>query len=602
MIDRMVFSAPPRQRALGVLIAAAAVAYLWLFVPRGWVPHDEGMIGESADLVLHGALPHVDYEEPYTGGLTYLYAAVFRTAGVDLLNVRRVLYAGAAATAWLVYLVARRRLGPPGAAAATWVAVACSFPIYFAGLPSWWLLLCAATELWAMTRFAETRLVRYVVLAAAAAGVSVAIKQTGVYLVVALALWTLYDGGLRPAVGRGRLDRPIRWIAGAAALLFAALMLAPRLFAPEGIYLFAPAAATAAVLFAPPNGHRNRTESARSPVVLAVIASAVSAAPLMALLLLYGSGRQLAEFFAGVVIVPQKRLAFASMPMPGGVALWMALPVVVLIVAACSTPMRVRRAGFAALWAAALALPLAATRSADAYRLIWEAGRAIGALVPIVLALMLISGRIDDPRQRSMVFAAAAVLAWASLNQYPFSAAIYFCYTVPLVVVAAITAVGVESSSCRRILMPLAVLFGTFGIAIADRGDLYTLGHNATPVRLTAPLDLPRAHLLVSDSDAHLYRRVIASVTQRVRGGSLIAGPDCPEVYFLAGLQNPSGALFEFFSEAQPDDPSRWLKGDVIIINHQPEFSPPPSAALVQTLRREFVYGEEIGRFEIRWH
>jgi hypothetical protein len=81
----------PRRRAkkvLGVLMIAAAVIYLIPFVPRGWIPHDEGMLGQSAQRVLQGALPHVDYEEMYTGGLSWLYAAVFSVTSVDLVNLR----------------------------------------------------------------------------------------------------------------------------------------------------------------------------------------------------------------------------------------------------------------------------------------------------------------------------------------------------------------------------------------------------------------------------------------------------------------------------------------------------------------------------------
>jgi len=588
-----------RQRVLGLLLVVAAIGYLWPFVPRGWVPHDEGMLGQSADLVLHGAVPHLDYEEPYTGGLTYLYAALFRTAGVDLLNVRRLLFIAAAVTAWLLYLIARRRLSPPAAAVAVWVAVSCSFPIYFAGLPSWWLLLCAVIELWGMLRWAETRSIRYLLLAAAAAGVGLAIKQTGVYLVVAVGMWALYDTGELRAGASAALDYGVRWIAGGAALIFAAVMLAPRLLAPEGLYLFAPVAATAVVLFAP-RRDTPRADAWQSPIILALLAASAAAIPVIVLLVPYVPHHHLAEFVNGVFVLPQKRLAFASMGMPGGAAIVSAIPVVALI-ATASAPATRRWAGLALLWSAAVVLPLAALRYASAYQLIWEAGRALAALIPVVLAWLLISGRVADPRERSMVFAVATVLAWASLNQYPFSAPIYFSYTVPLVVIGAVTAAGAISRSAMGLLLPLAVLFGAFGIAIADRGDLYTLGHFDADVRPRARLSLPRAHLVVSDGDARVYRLLVSSIDGHLRGGTLVAGPDCPEVYFLAGLRNPSGALFDFFSESEPDDAARWLKGSVIVINHRPEFSPPPSDRLVDVLRREFVWGNQFGRFEIRW-
>ena len=62
---------------------------------RGWIPHDEGMLGQSAERVLTGEVPHVDYEEPYTGGLSLMHALVFRLAGIDLIFPRWLLFAGA---------------------------------------------------------------------------------------------------------------------------------------------------------------------------------------------------------------------------------------------------------------------------------------------------------------------------------------------------------------------------------------------------------------------------------------------------------------------------------------------------------------------------
>src|SRR4029078_4655417 len=80
--------ATSQQRAIGVLLLAAAFLYMWRFVPRGWIPHDAGQIGEAAEWILHGRIPHVDYEDPYTGGLSFAYALLFRLTGIELLHVR----------------------------------------------------------------------------------------------------------------------------------------------------------------------------------------------------------------------------------------------------------------------------------------------------------------------------------------------------------------------------------------------------------------------------------------------------------------------------------------------------------------------------------
>jgi hypothetical protein len=110
------------EQVLGVLMVCAAIVYLGPFVPRGWVPHDEGMLGQSAEWVLRGGLPHVDYEEAYTGGLSLLYAGLFKAVGIELVHLRWLLFAAAAAAQFIVYIIARRFLAPIGAAITTWIA------------------------------------------------------------------------------------------------------------------------------------------------------------------------------------------------------------------------------------------------------------------------------------------------------------------------------------------------------------------------------------------------------------------------------------------------------------------------------------------------
>ena len=138
-----------RTRLIAAGLVALSIVYLAFFVSRGWIPHDEGMTGQSAERVLSGETPHVDYEEPYTGGLAQMHALVFRLAGVDLIYPRWVLFAGAVLAQVLIYFILRRYLEPIGAALGAWLALGWSFPNYFAALPSWWLLVCALTCLWA---------------------------------------------------------------------------------------------------------------------------------------------------------------------------------------------------------------------------------------------------------------------------------------------------------------------------------------------------------------------------------------------------------------------------------------------------------------------
>jgi hypothetical protein len=55
-----------------------SAVYLGVNLKRCRVPHDDGMPGQAAECVLQGEMPHRDFEDPYTGGLSYVHAAAFR--------------------------------------------------------------------------------------------------------------------------------------------------------------------------------------------------------------------------------------------------------------------------------------------------------------------------------------------------------------------------------------------------------------------------------------------------------------------------------------------------------------------------------------------
>jgi hypothetical protein len=57
-----------------LLIWLVSGVYLGLNLRRGWVPHDEGILAQAAERVLHGEMPHRDFNDRYTGGMTYVNA------------------------------------------------------------------------------------------------------------------------------------------------------------------------------------------------------------------------------------------------------------------------------------------------------------------------------------------------------------------------------------------------------------------------------------------------------------------------------------------------------------------------------------------------
>ena len=74
--------------------ACSQAASAWFIsdrIDRGWAPPDEGLLGQTAERFLGGEVPHRDFDDLYTGGLTVLHGAAFAMLGTKMSSLRIVL-------------------------------------------------------------------------------------------------------------------------------------------------------------------------------------------------------------------------------------------------------------------------------------------------------------------------------------------------------------------------------------------------------------------------------------------------------------------------------------------------------------------------------
>src|SRR6185436_11994653 len=146
------------------------------------------------------------------------------------------------------------------------------------------------------------------------------------------------------------------------------------------------------------------------------------------------------------------------------------------------------------------------------YQAIWQSTRGFAALLPIVICVRIMAANGTSPAERTTLFMAASMLAWLSLNQFPFAAPIYFMYNAPLAVLAALALADRTGALRRDTMLPWAVLLMLFAMLSANRGYIQNLGVAHDRRVFDGRLDLPRAHLRVGDGDARTYRAVVASI------------------------------------------------------------------------------------------
>ena len=185
-------------RLLFLIVFLLSALYAAKNLNRGWVPSDEGTFGQSAERVLHGELPHKDFDEGYTGGLTFLHALAFRVLGTNLASLRYVLYLFFLAWIPAIYLVASRFVSSPVASAVTFLAVAWSIPNYSAPMPSWYNLFFATFGLVSILRYIETGSRRWLFIAGLCGGLSFLFKQTGLYFIAGVLLFLVFREQVAP--------------------------------------------------------------------------------------------------------------------------------------------------------------------------------------------------------------------------------------------------------------------------------------------------------------------------------------------------------------------------------------------------------------------
>lgn len=602
---------------LALLMWAACVCYAALHLRHGWVPHDAGALGESAQRVLAGQLPHRDFDEIYTGGLSYLNALSFRMFGASLLAMRITLLIVFALWLPAVYAIARRVVSLPLAVALTLLGAAWSIPVYPEAMPSWYNLFFATFGVAALFRYLDNRHRRWLVAAGVCAALSCLVKIIGLYFVGAALLFLAYheQDCARARNESSAGDRGASVLLTFAALAFDVVLigLVREHLTPDALVQFiVPGAALSALLVwrewrAPSTPWRTRADGLLRlglPFVLGLLL------PIALALIPYVASASIGALVNGVFVLPAKRLSFAYRG-PHGALAFVLLALVGLVIprAARALSMRGRLEAEILLTIAFFAVPLGAS-IAVIYRLAWLPMQALVPLATVWAAwhLARCGDRPNGNESNARIFLLATATALCGLVRFPFAVPTYFFYVGPLAAVTAVALAARRGPVWRRLTGACVVAYAAFAVLWIHPATVFTIGFSNGPDNQHAalPLPLPRAGIDVSPQDSGMYVSLVRELRAHSRSAYTYAGPDAPQVYFLSGLRNPTRTLFDFF-----DDPvartQRILSTlnargvTAVVINARGDFSGTMTTDLAASLEMRFPRHEQIGRFTLRW-
>lgn len=576
---------------------------------RGWVPHDEGSLGQSADRVAAGQLPHRDYDEIYTGGLAYVDALAFRVFGENLVSPRIVVFLVFLLWVPAVFYVVSRLLGPWGSGGVTLLAVSWSLPNYAAAMPSWFNLFLATFGAAALLRFIETDRRRWLFAAGLMAGLSCLVKIIGIYLFAgALLALVAYEQRISAGERRGRA------FSGFVTLALAAFggalwsLVRNRAGASEVASFVLPGVLVAGYLvwseWSMPRD-RFAVRLRRFSHLLGPLFTGL-AIPVVLFALPYIWSNALPDLWRGVFVAPTRRFAFATTELPRlGTLTTILVPAGLVLV----PPLLGKRVQW---WVGGLALLLLPYilwqgHTARGYRETWLSMRWLIPATVLAGVVLLIVRRTTLPEGRRLgVLVLLAVAATCGLVQFPYSSPIYFLYAAPLGALAAAAVVAAWPGTPGLPAAVTLAFYVLFAVRWIHPGFIYDMGLHFSRDGQTAPLALTRGGILVTPDDSATYSQLVAEVETHAGGSRVYATPDCPEVNFLTGTRNPTRTIFDFLDDPVGRTPRILSQLDsdrvkVVVLNSRPGFSGPVPNDLAAALAVRYPHAESIGRFEVRW-
>lgn len=599
------------QAGVLAVVLLLAGTYTVFHIGKGWVPADDGTLSQSAVRVLQGQLPHRDFGEIYTGGLSFIHALAFRMWGVNLMSLRICVFLFFLAWLPAVYYIALRFTSAIGAGAITLLAVSWSYPNYPAAMPSWYNLFFATFGAAALLRYLEVRTRRWLFIAGVCGGASILIKVIGAYYIAGVLLFLTFLEQSESAEheienSSPQHNWPFRLFTAGALLIFLATLirvLHARLGKSEIYHFVLPSAALVGLILLGEWNLRARTAQRFKSIFCSLIPFLSGiAVPIIIFLIPYARSGGVWNFLFGVTSSAVARSSDLGVVRPTGVEkLFYILPLIGVLVAAMYWDKFQGKAVGAALGLGATVIALKAYQTGDMVDGIWFSAALLTPAVVLLGALLVWLRRKDGARTklgRQQVVLLIALAGTCTLVQFPFAAPIYLSYAVPLTLLALLAIVSAGKTQPGTYALAAVVgLYMAIGVLCLVPHYIYEITWLIGDVQT---MHEPRGGGLKIE-EAVYFDELSRFLREHSPNGLMFAGNDCPELYFLSGLKNVS----RDDSGAAPQEILKVIESDnlnLVVINDAPFF---PGAVMHPEVRAEvmkrFPHSTRFGIFQVFW-
>lgn len=526
-----------QERSLTLRLAPYAfLAAVWLallpVLDIGWSAVDDGALSHAADRINQGDLPHRDFYDPYTGGLSLLNSVVLRTLGYDLLSLRYPLWVLLGLWMFALFGLARRLLSPAEASLAVGGLAAVSFLMHMTPMPSWYNLMLGTLALLCTIKFAETSGRFWLVLAGLAIGVSFLAKSAGLFLGLAVG-FVLCARAVRSGIQHQVLIARGLMVLGALSV---GVLLSTSMSLNRQFFFLLPICLFIASEWKPrPHSVGNGPVALEAELGLVSLGMAV---PIGLFAVYFWQNEALSHLFSSLTRTPgiilqvsadAPDMAQVLLPALFGVVVWrvsLGTGREQVYVGMCVTGVVV--AGYMIEpWTVLLAGLWLAEWTCFYTGVLYFAHSTRRMAMPPLAVVVVVAGAVGF-----------ALIGFPAFNEY------YAFYMLPLGGIGVVVVTKLMSwRACRPLLAGMAMFLAVFAFAKLE-GRWMTLAPSDEEIGYVS-LEGERGGIRIPKY-FDFYNEMIHQVQENAATGEMfIAGPDSPEIYFLTGLRNETPILFD---------------------------------------------------------
>ena len=559
-----------KNRYVVITLLLISAIYLYPNIFKIWYMWDIGTYAQSGERVLNGEFPHRDFDELFTGGLTFLNAAAFDIFGIKFSSIRYPLFIFSLLFVWSLYSISTRFISPIKSAGVALLAFMWSIPTFPHASPTWYTIFFAAFGIVSLMKYVESQHRVWLIFAGLCGGISVLFKITGLYYIAAVLIFLIYyEQNLSEKINS---DFSYKFFllstTGLTGIILSVAALINNNF--DTTHVVHHLLPVVIICFFVAwnewhNGRGNCITRIKQLCKLLVPFVAGIAAPILIFAFIFYLNDALIYLYHGVFVSPLTRINIQhANALPSLMPLVYCIPLFILLIIEVKP-----KTDFiiSLILIPVFCIILINAGNNVVNHNVWDGLRYLPLISVFSGCIYLFKQKklVTNEKRRFILLLMICMVGFIPLVQYPFPHTIYFLYGLPFVTLLLIFVMNSRINPAKlayTVCISFVIIFYIFWVRDI-KIDVLGLRYEKAPK--WGILNLERGDMYTRAPIANTYNTLVPFIQNRASSKYLYATPDVPDLYFLTGLNNPTRTLWDLFDSGYSDVSSN---GEQVIFNN----------------------------------